>query len=154
MSILLSLVLASNLQSLEPPKQEICQPKTPKAHVGSIVIFVQYIAPYKGQKWAALMIEDPRECPPNSPEWWKDCANLKIWKRELSQSENPTVVLGPDEQPRNCEIIDGQSKCDHVYTGDDNKIGVPHDPTGTEGRSWHIWGEAPDEQDPQVTPQN
>lgn len=110
------------------------------AHVGSVVIFVHYIEPYIGEKRAALMVEDPRECPPNAPSWWKACANLKVWKRQLGQPENPTTVLGADGQPVGCE---GEPPvCQHVYTGEDNKIGVPHDPTGKEGRSWHLWGEA------------
>lgn len=106
----------------------------PAAHVGSIVVFVQYVEPYVGEKWAALMLEDPRACPPTTPPGSVDCANLKIWKRRLDQTENATLVLDDaTEQPVG----------HHVYTGDDNKIGVPHDPTGLQGRTWHLWGEAP-----------
>lgn len=119
------------------------------AHVGSPVVFIHYHWGYEGQPRAAKLLEAPRTCPgatldhPGSKRVIQlaadaeGCANIRFWTVSPSETENPTNVLDAN----------GVATTDYTRNGDDFRFNVPHDPTGKTPRTWHLWGEAPGEED-------
>ena len=130
--------------------------QAPTIHLGSAVVMQRYEMPELiGQKRAAIVAWGPFECPLGHPDPAEPC-DAACRRRHPRPGETCVnlewFVSDRGLDPENADpVLCAGEPCPWlreagVKTGMDGRKNVPHDPTGTLPRSWHVWGEAAGEE--------